>query len=301
MEPQPLEEAERQRLTTMKRLLSIIILLAVCLTAALAQRQKPVAARLMTFNIRTENKGDGRNNWEMRYQEVGAFISKSKSDIVGLQEVKHRQLIDLTKLLAGYNYVGVARDDSKEGGEYNPILYNSTRFNLLGNGTFWLSPTPAMPSYGWGASYRRIATWAILQDKETMKCIIVLNTHLDHNSEKARINGAALIKERISRMNNELPVVLMGDMNSTSDSPTYAKLATAIFPLQDVCKAGKMGKGPDYTFHAFGQLPPDQRPKVDHIFISDQVKVKASAIHDSSLGKGAYLSDHNALTADIIY
>ena len=270
-------------------------------TTVWAQRQKPVAARVLTLNIRTENKGDGRNNWEMRYQEVGSFINKNKCDIVGLQEVRHRQLLDLSKLLEGYSYVGVARDDGKEAGEYNPIFFNSTRFNLLGKGTFWLSPTPSVPSYGWGAAYRRIATWAILQDKETMKSIIVVNTHLDHNSEKARINGAALIKERISRINNELPVIILGDMNSTDDSPAYAKLATAIFPLQDANKTGKQAKGPNYTFHAFGQLPEDKRTKIDYIFISDQVKVKTSAIHDSTLGKGAYISDHNAVSADIVF
>ena len=285
----------------MKRIISIIILLTVCIAVTWAQRQKPVTARVLTLNIRTENKGDGRNNWEMRYQEVGDFINKNKCDIVGLQEVRHRQLLDLNKLLEGYSYVGVGRDDGKEGGEYTPIFYSSTRFNLLGNGTFWLSPTPSVPSYGWGAAYRRIATWAILQDKETMKSIIVLNTHLDNSSEKARINGAALIKERISRMNNELPVIIMGDMNSTSDSQAYAKMATAIFPMQDASKTGKQTKGPDYTFHAFGQLDEDKRTKVDYIFLSDQVRVKASAIHDSSLGKGAYISDHNAVSADIVF
>ena len=272
-----------------------------CLATAMAQRQKPVTARIMTFNIRTETRVDGRNNWELRYQPVAEFVNKSKADIVGMQEVQQRQLTDLCSMMDDYSYVGVARDDGKQKGEYNPIFYRKERFNLLRSGTFWLSPTPAEPSYGWGAACRRIATWAILQEKTTMKSIIVLNTHLDHISEEARANGAALIKERLSRMNNELPVVVTGDMNSDDKSTAYAKFATAIFPMQDAYKTAKRKKGPDYTFHGFGQLPQDNRTKIDYIFLSSQINVKKYTNYDGSLGEGRYLSDHNALTADIVY
>lgn len=273
----------------------------VCLATAMAQRQKPVTARIMTFNIRTETRVDGRNNWELRYQPVAEFVNKSKADIIGMQEVQQRQLTDLCSMMGDYSYVGVARDDGKQKGEYNPIFYRKERFNLLRSGTFWLSPTPAEPSYGWGAACRRIATWAILQEKTTMKSIIVLNTHLDHISEEARANGAALIKERLSRMNNELPVVVTGDMNSDDKSTAYAKFATAIFPMQDAYKTAKRKKGPDYTFHGFGQLPQDNRTKIDYIFLSSQINVKKFTNYDGSLGEGRYLSDHNALTADIVY
>ena len=272
-----------------------------CLATAMAQRQKPVTARIMTFNIRTETRVDGRNNWELRYQPVAEFVNKSKADIVGMQEVQQRQLTDLCSMMGDYSYVGVARDDGKQKGEYNPIFYRKERFNLLRSGTFWLSPTPAEPSYGWGAACRRIATWAILQEKTTMKSIIVLNTHLDHISEEARANGAALIKERLSRMNNELPVVVTGDMNSDDKSTAYAKFATAIFPMQDAYKTAKRKKGPDYTFHGFGQLPQDNRTKIDYIFLSSQINVKKYTNYDGSLGEGRYLSDHNALTADMVY
>ncbi|MBR3733749.1 MAG: endonuclease/exonuclease/phosphatase family protein [Bacteroidaceae bacterium] len=285
----------------MKRTLITYIAAMACLATAMAQRQKPITARIMTFNIRTETKVDGRNNWELRYQPVAEFVNKSKSDIVGMQEVQQRQLTDLCSMMGDYSYVGVARDDGKQKGEYNPIFYRKERFNLLRSGTFWLSPTPAEPSYGWGAACRRIATWAILQEKTTMKSIIVLNTHLDHISEEARANGAALIKERLSRMNNELPVVVTGDMNSDDKSTAYAKFATAIFPMQDAYKTAKRKKGPDYTFHGFGQLPQDNRTKIDYIFLSSQINVKKFTNYDGSLGEGRYLSDHNALTADIVY
>ncbi|MGN1214011.1 MAG: endonuclease/exonuclease/phosphatase family protein, partial [Bacteroidaceae bacterium] len=172
----------------MKTIKQFITYLIIAMTAlpVMAQRQKPVKTRVMTFNIRLENKNDGVNNWEMRYQKVGEFILKQKTDIIGMQEVKQVQLEDLKNTMPDFDCVGVARDDGKQKGEYNPIFYNKKKFNLVSHGTFWLSETPLQPSRGWDAACNRIATWAILQDKETMKSIMFVNTHLDHVGQKAR-------------------------------------------------------------------------------------------------------------------
>lgn len=283
----------------MKRLLLIITMIATLLPTVSGQRQKPVRAKVMTFNIRTENKHDDLNNWEMRFLKVGAFINKTKADIVGLQEVQLSQLKDLVALLPDYGQVGQPRDDGQQKGEYNPVFYSKTKYNLLRSGTFWLSPTPQEPSYGWGAACRRIATWAILQDKATMKSIIVLNTHLDHVSSAARINGAALIKERIGRMSNELPVIITGDMNVEDTDPAYAKMLTGIFPMKDASKAVRKVSGPACTFNGFGRLAENESPKIDYIFLTPQITVRKVAVHNSALGRGLYLSDHNALIADI--
>ena len=77
----------------MKTIKQLILYLIIAITTlpVMAQRQKPVKTRVMTFNIRLENKNDGINNWEMRYQKVGEFILKQKVDIIGLQEVKQIQ------------------------------------------------------------------------------------------------------------------------------------------------------------------------------------------------------------------
>lgn len=287
----------------MKRHLTILTALLLALTAltASAQRQKPVKARIMTFNIRLENKGDGKNNWEMRFLQVGEFLRKSKADIIGMQEVKQLQLDDISRALPSYAHVGVARDDGKQSGEYCPIYYNKEKFELINSGTFWLSETPETPSTSWGSACRRIATWAILRDKETFKNIVAVNTHLDHVSDEARQNGAMLIKERISRMTSELPVVLTGDFNVDQSDPVYTKLATRIFPMKDAWTSAPSPKGPAYTFHDFGKIAPADAHKIDFIFVTPKIQVKKSTIVDSALGNGRYLSDHNPHTADIVF
>lgn len=279
----------------------LLCLLVVSGVAASAQRQRPVALRALTFNIRNVNKSDGPNNWELRFQKVGGFLKKSKADIIGLQEVKQLQLEDLANILADYDAVGVARDDGKQKGEYNPIFFNRNRFNLLRCGTFWLSDTPNEPSRGWDGACYRIATWAILQDKETMKSVMALNTHLDHVGHEARINGATLIKERLGRMVNDLPVIITGDFNVDESDPVYTKALTGIFPMRDVWKEAASKKGPEYTFQGFGRVKPEVARKIDFIFVSAQFKVKGAAIFDSSLGNGFYLSDHNAHWADLVF
>lgn len=285
----------------MKRWAIFCALLVVAITMSGAQKRWIVNLRVMTFNIRTDSRTDGRNNWEMRYLKVGAFLNKSKSDIIGLQEVKDNQLQDIAASLKDYGFMGVAREDGKQKGEFNPIFYRKSRFNLLRSGTFWLSPQSEEPSIGWDAKYKRIATWAILQDKATMKSVVVVNTHLDHEGALSRVNGVTLIKQRVSRMTNELPVILMGDLNTTDSDPVYAKILTGYFPMQDTHKAAEELKGPEETFNGFGLCPDEARIRKDFIFVSTRVRVKKEEVWPSALKHGFYLSDHNAVSADIVF
>lgn len=285
----------------MRRGVLFLGLMALALAVFANQKRWIVNLRVMTFNIRTDSRADGRNNWEMRYQKVGAFLVKSKSDVIGLQEVKDNQLSDIAASLSDYGHVGVARDDGARKGEYNPIFYRKSRFNLLRSGTFWLSPQSEEPSIGWDAKYKRIATWAILQDKATMKSVVVVNTHLDHEGALSRVNGATLIKQRVSRMTNELPVILMGDLNTTSSDPVYTKILSGYFPMQDTHKAAEELKGPSETFNGFGLCQDSERIRKDFIFVSTKVRVKQERVWPSTLKHGLYLSDHNAVSADLIF
>ena len=51
----------------------------------------------------------------------------SVASIIGLQEVVHKQLLDVEKLLPDYAFLGVGRDDGKTRGEHSP-LYSLTPF-----------------------------------------------------------------------------------------------------------------------------------------------------------------------------
>jgi len=94
--------------------------------------------RLMTYNIRYDNKDDGINQWSNRKQNVIAIIKKYKPDILGVQEALVNQMAYIDSMLPDFDYAGVGRNDGKTKGEYSAVFYNKDKFTLLDKNTFWL-------------------------------------------------------------------------------------------------------------------------------------------------------------------
>lgn len=120
----------------------------------------------MTFNIRLDLASDGPNAWPHRKQMVADIIRHEAPALIGMQEVLLHQKSDLQAAMPGYVFIGVARDDGAEKGEFSPLAFRGDRFELLGSGTFWLSSTPAQPGKAWDAAFPRIATWAVLSERK---------------------------------------------------------------------------------------------------------------------------------------
>ena len=97
-------------------------------------------------------------------------------DIIGFQKVLREQLFDLTDINPGYEWSGAGRDDGKEKGEYAPVFFKADLFELLNEGTFWLSKTPeVIGSIGWGAHLPRIVSWVSLEGKSTGNTLYFFN------------------------------------------------------------------------------------------------------------------------------
>ncbi len=254
--------------------------------------------RIMSFNIRLLTTADGENIWTNRSDAVCKFIAKTAPDVFGVQEATKVQMDDLTKGLPDYTFIGVGRDDGKDAGEFSPVFYRKDKFKLIKSGWFWLSETPDQPSKGWDAACRRICSWALLQNLKTGNSFVYANTHLDHVGENARVNGAMLIKERLSRIANNLPMMITGDFNIVSASAAYPTMLNRIFPLQDAYKNAKKRIGLKASFNDWGKIPDDKGNIIDFIFASPSLKAKKAYLHDGNLGNGRYLSDHNALYVD---
>ena len=97
-------------MTAMKKL---ILLPAACLALLFA----PLSAqtvRLMTWNIRYDNPGDGENNWHKRKAGLIDLIRFNDPDIFGIQEGLHRQVEYMDSSLEHYAYYGIGRNDGKE-------------------------------------------------------------------------------------------------------------------------------------------------------------------------------------------
>lgn len=284
-----------------------VALLAACLPAG-ATRTPPGAAlspplRVMTFNIRYDNPGDGVNAWPNRKDWVASLIRWHEADVVGVQEALRHQLTDLDTRLPGFARVGVGRSDGREKGEFSAILYRTDRVVLRDSGTFWLSPTPEVAgSKGWDAAIERIATWARFADRRTGCEWLQLNTHFDHIGEVARQESARLIRRRLSTLARGAAIVMTGDLNTEPTHAPYRILTTeaitgATPPLLDAFAVSRAGHyGPTSSWNAFKAIEPDRR--IDYILVSPPVVVEKHAILPD-MWDGRFPSDHLPVMATV--
>lgn len=181
--------------------------------------------RILTWNVlRGQKEGMLGMNWSKRKSAFSEILSSSDYDIICLQEVLPEQLEFFINLLTDYQSIAAGRDDGKSEGEHGPIFYKTNRFTLHKSETFWLSPTPEVPSKGWGEVVPRICTWIELNDIETGTTFRIYNTHL-HLLPYAQIRGAELLAEKIQ--NTPFPLVLTGDLNAPPDWPPLRVLEDA--------------------------------------------------------------------------
>lgn len=164
----------------MKRIL-LCLMVALFATGCLFAKNNDEKMNVMSYNIRYDNSGDKDNQWKFRRDFAADLVKFHEADVFGAQEVLNNQLNDLLDRLPEYAYVGVGREDGKTKGEYAPIFYRKDRFSVEKSGNFWLAEDiNAVGKKGWDAACERVATWAILKDKNTGKKFFFLNTHLDH-------------------------------------------------------------------------------------------------------------------------
>ena len=298
-------------------LVFLVALLSACATApnpapslagapADPGRRTVTPLRVMSFNLRYNNTGDGPNAWPLRKAWVAQLIRFHDADVVGVQEALSGMLADLDTLLPEYSRIGVGRTDGKMSGEYSAILYKRDRLEVLENKTFWLSPTPeAIGSKGWDAALERIATWGRFRDRATGCVYIHLNTHFDHKGEQARQESARLIRERLATIDAAgLPLVMTGDLNSNPTSVGYRILTHdtipgAFAPLVDAMHASREGHyDPTSSFTGFRAIRPDGN-KIDYVLVSPSVEVQKHGILPDNWDN-RFPSDHQPVLATVI-
>lgn len=245
----------------------------------------------MTYNIRYDNPEDSANSWSNRKALLSSQINFYHPDIVGVQEALDHQLSYVDSVINDYNFVGVGRKNGDTKGEYTAIFYDVNKFDLLNQGTFWLSETPDSVSVGWDAVLPRICTYALLHHRSFDQDIWIFNTHFDHIGEEARANSAQLIMQKIETLNNksDFPVILMGDFNTSFDEVEYGSIITS--RLADSKESSlQPAYGPTGTFNAF-DFKNLVTKRIDYIFVSKQIDVlKYGVLTDSQ--EGRFPSDH---------
>lgn len=246
--------------------------------------------RVMSYNLRTDTPGDGELSWVHRIPAVRWVWEHVDADIVGIQEGKPHQAAGIDSWFPHYQRLGVGRDEDL-GGECVAIYFKRDVWRCLEHGNFWLSDTPKVPgSRSFGNTLPRMCTWARLQRTDGERWF-VLNTHLDHQSEPARVNGAEMILNFVQERAEGDPIVVTGDFNATPDSEPLRRVL-ADGRLVDVFAQANVTAG---TFHGYTGEP---KSRIDYILSEPHVRVEqAVVLRDKPLD--LWPSDHFPIYADL--
>ena len=241
--------------------------------------------RVASFNIRTSNGRDGRNRWWWRRPVCLAAIRGFGADVIGLQEVRPRQLAYLRRNLPEYAFAGRGRDRNG-GGEHASVLVGGG-WTLESHETRWLSERPDVPgSIGWDAGLTRIVTLARLRRGTTR--LGIANAHFDGRGRHARERSAELLAGWL-RAEDDRPWVVLGDLNAQPHSTPLRTLVAAGF-------ADPLPPDAGGTEHAFTGAT--DRTRIDFVLAGPGVTVTAAWIDHPRPG-GRLPSDHWPVLADL--
>lgn len=181
--------------------------------------------------------------WEKRKLLFVDVLRKAEPDIIGLQEVMPRQLQFLQTQLSEFTASTVlvsnlapdllAALQAKYGKFGLPqipspheiiLFYRKDTFDLLSTGHWWLSPTPDIPSIGFGNIAPRVVLWAHFHHTASNKEFVLFNTHIDHRSTNSMID---LCRKKFALFADKYPsLFFIGDLNFNEQDANYGLLIT---------------------------------------------------------------------------
>jgi endonuclease/exonuclease/phosphatase family metal-dependent hydrolase len=255
--------------------------------------------RVMTCNIRTSYSKDGQNNWDNRKSLCLDIICSNEPDIVCFQEMSGDQRSFFESQLHGFSAVGTP---DMPGGidPVNTLFFKNSMFDLSSVGGYWLSKTPHIPgTKSWKSRCVRLVTWIRLERKASHQQLRLSNTHLDHISQKARVNQARMIVADSNVYPDDFPHIVTGDFNCDYLNPAMTVFRKGGFLDTYNTVHGTMNPGT--TYHDFrGDGFDAEIGKMDWILAKGDIRaVDACIVRDQREGK--YPSDHYFVTADLSF
>lgn len=256
-----------------------------------------------TFNIRYANDADGANAWRHRRAMVAEILREG--EFWGLQEALPSQIDEILADCPRFKAISRTREKDPAKGEACPILYDHARWepDAKEQGTFWLSTTPEVAgSKSWDSSLPRIATFARFIERAPAagaapRAVYIVNVHLDHRGETARLEAARLVAGRIASRAHADPVVLLGDFNcGPTSEPVKAVLAHPKAGLRDCWRAAHPDAPEQGTFNGWNDGVGDAR--IDFVFSCGALVVRSCEVDLRKPG-GRWPSDHAPVRATL--
>jgi len=278
-----------------------------------AENKISVEVRVMTYNVLCSFCNDEYDPWEERLLAFKDIFERHDPDLIGLQELTFPEEVDqLLALKNGYAAVFFIGAEAGPLGlvEYPDatIFYRTSRFELLEQGFYWLSPTPDV---AWSSGFAdelqfpRIVAWARFSDIASQRQFFFATTHFDNNSPSQDLS-APLLLGRTEPFDSRMPIIINGDFNSQPDDPAYKTLVEGVggqgFHLPNAFDLAAESSidtnkvpAPDY----------DVDSRIDHLFVAGQAIEWACpewTVDMHVYGQNQmYPSDHLAITSDLVF
>lgn len=253
------------------------------------------ALRIISFNLRYNDDKAGKVR--DRSKIVSSIIRQYLPDSFGTQEATGKWMDCLTEELGDiYDCVAVPRDTQGHKSERNAVFYLKDKYSLKDSGTIWLSDTPKTPNTKYeGVSCHRIATWAVLENKETGLTYTHLNTHLEHIVDEVKLLQTDVLVGKIRELQQNGRVICTGDFNSEPTSDVYKKMTAVL----DDTRVSAVSSDGGTTFHNYGTFSENFEGAIDYIYVPEGTKVNTYKIIRNTVN-GMYPSDHYPIAADIV-
>ena len=253
--------------------------------------------KIMTFNLKNDTFFTHKNmRWDIRKQYVINIIRLHQPDIIGVQELTPKIKLQLSEILPEYTFIGQSRNRfSQWMNEHTDIGFRADLFDCIKQDTFWLSSHPDRKgSRIWTSIFPRICTKVQLKLKSTDQDFLIYNTHLDHLIPHSRRREMSVLMNNMQKeKESNLPMILMGDFNTTLNSRTLQQLTQSTLGMRCI-----------YTSHMHntihrgtGKTNQNKQP-IDYIFISDCLDVITYEIITTQFN-GLYPSDHYPIVCQL--
>ena len=251
---------------------------------------------VMNYNVRYDLETTERDP-----RGVMTTIAAEDPDVFGAIEVTDKWEAMLKSYFeSDYTYVSGKKNQNSASGEYLPIFFKTAKYELVEQGSKWLSKTPDRPSMYSGAAHYMMYTYVVLKDKATGTRFMYINAHLEPYQTAAARKVRALQAEQLKAFieKQSLPVICGGDFNAIPKEEPISILTTggnlryALNLAKDKLQTAGTMVSEDYTTLGVRVY--------DYIFVSQsRVSVQEYKMIDNQDENGKYPSDHIPVSAKV--
>lgn len=277
--------------------------------------------RFATYNIWSHlaresqiKKGNSpaTRSWESSREAVAKLIVSLDCDVVAMQEVTELCRDDIERLVkkSGGKYTLWWQNSYPEGHKRiigNAVLFRKGAFKISEQRMSWFSLTPTVYSVGWDEmKFYRTFLSAVVEHKKSGRKFFLMAVHGPLGKE-ASAHAAGILAEIEKMYNTEnLPVVVMGDMNAHPATPFYKAMCEQFDDAYNVAQKRCSTIG---SFNGSAGLDDNltkPRRRIDHIYLRSTEQGKWSVVSYEvdrtkyDLGDGMrFPSDHNPVYVDL--